>query len=172
RRPTLQAWGLIALVSAFWLLGCCAWPRLWPRPANLYATATLLLLGIDMLISYAAARRMADDRLDGALELLLTTSLNPNQMLEGQKAALREQFRPIKWGLSAVMLILVLAGLVTRRWTYQGVVSYLAVWTVLYVWCWRPAQRFAPMAMWVAANCGRPFFRPRQKGGLWNRAWM
>src|SRR5262249_55168298 len=61
---------------------------------------------------------------------------------------------------------------VTRRWTLQGVVSYLAVWTVLYVWCWRPAQRFAPMAMWVAANCGRPFFRPRQKGGLWNRAWM
>jgi hypothetical protein len=69
RRPVLQAWGFIAAVCGFWLLGWCAWPQLWPRPLSFYTTATVLLLGLDLLISYSAARRITADRRDGALEL-------------------------------------------------------------------------------------------------------
>jgi hypothetical protein len=171
RRPVLQAWGFIASVCIFWLLGWCAWPRLWPNPLNFYTTAMLLVLGVDLLTSYAAARRMTDDRRDGALELLLTTPLNPREMLEGQSSALRDQFRPVKWGLCGLLVLMVLGGFLTRAWTTQGVISYLAVWSVFFAWCWRPTRRFAPVAMWVAANCGRPFYWSFRKGGLWNRAW-
>src|SRR4051794_1555197 len=31
------------------------------------------------------------------------------------------------------------------------------------------AQRFAPQAMWVAANCGRPMHGLLLKGGAWHR---
>jgi hypothetical protein len=172
-QPVLQAWVFMAAVSLLWLLGCCAWPRLWLSPLNFYSTAALLLLGIDMLISHSAARRMTTDRRDGALELLLTTSLSPKEILAGQKSAVREQFSRVKWVLSGLMLVMVFAGFLTRTWTGTGVVSYLAIWCVLFVWCWRPAQRSAPLAMWVAANCGRPLYGAfRNSGSGSNRIWV
>ena len=172
RRPVLQAWGFMASVCAFWLLGWCAWPQVWPSTLNFFTTAIVLLAGTDMLAAHAAARRMATDRRDGALELLLTTALRPGEMLKGQRAALRHQFRPVKWGLFGLLVGMGLAGLLTRRWTTPGLVSYLAVWCVLFAWCWRSAQRFAPQAMWVAANCGRPLYGVFRIGGKWNRVWM
>jgi hypothetical protein len=44
RRPAWQAWGFILAVCAF-LLGWCAWPRLWPSPLNFYTTAMVLCWG-------------------------------------------------------------------------------------------------------------------------------
>ena len=172
RRPVLQAWGFMASVCAFWLLGWCTWPHVWPSTVNFFTTAIVLLTGIDMLAAHAAARRMAADRRDGALELLLTTALGPGEMLTGQRAALRRQFRRVKWGLFGLLVGMGLAGLLTRHWTTPGLVSYLAVWCVSFAWCWGAAQRFAPQAMWVAANCGRPLYGVFRTGGKWNRLWM
>ena len=120
RRPVLQAWGFMASVCAFWLLGRRAWPQLWPSTVNLFTTAIVLLTGIDVLAAHAAARRMAADRRDGALELLLTTVLSPGEMLTGQRAALRHQFRPVKCGLFGLLVGMGLAGLLTRHWTTPG----------------------------------------------------
>jgi len=114
----------------------------------------------------------AADRRDGALELLLTTSLSPEEMLAGQKAALQEQFKPVKLGLFGLLMLMALAGFLNRSWTTQGIVSYLAVWSLFFAWCIRSAQRTAPLSMWVAANCGRPMLGLFQKGGTWNRVWM
>ena len=171
RRPVVLAWVFIAAACAFWLLGWCMWPRVWPSPPSFYTLAMLLLFGLDVLQSYAAARRMATDRRDGVLELLLTTALGPEEMLAGQKAALDEQFRPVRRGLCGLLLLLVLAGFLCRDFTGLGVVSYLAVWFVFFIWCFRSGRRFAPMAMWVAANCGRPLHGSFWNGGGWNRSW-
>jgi hypothetical protein len=161
----------VASVCVFWLLGWCAWPRWWPSTLNFYTTAFVLLMGLDLLVSHAAARQMAADRRDGALELLLTTPLSPKEILAGQKAALHEQFRPVKRGLFGLLLLMALAGLLIRAWTMQGIVSYLLVWCLFFAWCWRSARRFAPLAMWVAANCGRPMYGTFRTGGAWNRTW-
>jgi hypothetical protein len=171
RRPVLQAWGFIVSVGALWLLAWCAWPRLWPSTVNFYTTAIVLLAGLDLLASHAAARRMAAERRDGALELLLTTSLRPEEILSGQKAALHEQFRPVQRGLFGVLMLMVLAGFLTRTWTTQALVSYLALWSLFFAWCWRSAGRSAPLAMWVAANCGRPMHGLFRTGGMRNRVW-
>jgi ABC-type Na+ efflux pump permease subunit len=171
RRPVLQAQGFIATVCAFWLLGWCAWPRLWPSPLNFYTVAIVLLTGTDLLVSYAAARRMAADRQEGSLELLLTTSLSPEDMLAGQKAALNQQFAPVRRGLFSLLVLIVLAGLLTRSWTTPGIVSYLVVWCFFFAWWGRSAGRSAPLAMWVAVNCGRPMYGAFRTGGAWNRAW-
>ncbi len=171
RRPVVQAWGFTALVCLFWFLGWCAWPRVWATPLNFYTTGIVILAGVDWLASQAGARRMAADRRDGSLELLLTTPLNPVHMLAGQKAALDEQFRPVKLGVFGLLLAMAAAGFLPRAWTTQGVIAYLAVWSLLLAWCWRPARRAAPMAMWVAANCGRSVFGGVRRGGSWNRIW-
>lgn len=70
-----------------------------------------------------------------------------------------------------MLLIMVLAGFLTRTWTRQGIVSYLAVWCLFFAWCRHSAQRSAPLAMWVAANCGRPLYGTFRRGGAWNRLW-
>ncbi|MGH7970899.1 MAG: hypothetical protein ACREIC_19435, partial [Limisphaerales bacterium] len=171
RRAVLQAWSFIAAVCIFWLLGWSMWPRVWPSPLNYYSTAIVLLLGVDWLVSHAAARRMSTDRRDGGLELLLTTPLRPEDLLAGQRAALDEQFRPVKIGLCALLLVMVAAGFFTRSWTRHGIVSYLAAWAIFFAWCARPARRSAPLAMWVAANCGRPLYAAFRRSGSWNRAW-
>lgn len=170
RRPVLQAWGFIASVCVFWLLGCCAWPQFWLRPLNFYTTAIVLLFGFDLLVSHTAARRMAADRRDGALELLLTTSLSSQDMLEGQEAALREQFRPVKRGLLGLLMLMALAGLLTRSWTRPGIVSYLVVWGLFFAWCMR-SQRPA-LAMWVAANSGRSMYHVFRGEGGRSRTWL
>jgi ABC-type transport system involved in cytochrome c biogenesis permease component len=172
RRPVVQAWAFIATVCLFWLLGLCMWPGVWPSPLSLYTLALVLLFGRDLFLSYAAARRMSVDRRDGTLELLLTTPLDPQEMLSGQIAALDQQFRTLKRGLCGLMVLMVLGGLLCRSFTGPGVVSYFAVWSVLFVWCCRSAYRSVPLAMWVAANCGRPLYGAFRKGGGWNRVWM
>lgn len=171
RRPVLQAWGFIASVCVFWLLGCCAWPHFWLSPLNFYTTAIVLLFGLDLLVSHTAARRMATDRRDGALELLLTTSLSPQDVLEGQEAALREQFRPVKRGLLGLLMLMAMAGLLTRGWTGPGIVSYLVVWVLFFAWCLR-SQHPAPLAMWVAANSGRSMYHAFRGEGGRNRNWL
>jgi hypothetical protein len=129
------------------------------------------MAGLDWLVSLAASRRMAADRRDGSLELLLTTPLNPAEILAGQQAALAVQFRPVRFALCGVFLAMLLGGFFTRSWTSPGAITYLALWSVFFFWCWRSTQRSAPLAMWIAANCGRPLYGGFRKGGAWNRIW-
>ena len=176
RRPALQAWAFLSTICVLWLLGWCAWPRFWPAPLNLYATAFLLLAGVDLLVSHAAAWRMAQDRRDGALELLLTSPLTPTEILDGHKAALDEQLKPLKLILSGLLALLALAGCFAHGWTKEGVVSYLAVWFIFFLWCWRTARRSAPMTLWVAANPGRPLYSTirtlRGSRSNWGVYWL
>jgi hypothetical protein len=172
RRPLLQVWIFFTAVCLFWLLGWCMWPTVWPSPLSFYTLAMVLLFGRDVLLSYAAARRMSADRRDGMLELMLTTPLTPEEMLSGQRAALDQQFRTVKRGLCGLMLLMALGGFLCRSFTVPGFVSYLAVWSIFFVWCWRSAHRNVPLAMWVAANCGRPLYGAFRKGSAWNRIWM
>ena len=172
RRPVVQAWAFVIVLCVFWVLGWCAWPRLWPTPLNFYTTGVLLLAGLDWLGAHVAARRMASDRRDGSLELLLTTPLSPGQVLEGQKVALDEQFRPVKLGVFALLLLMMSAGFGARAWTTQGIVSYLAIWVLFFTWCWLPAARSAPMAMWLAANSGRSVYGSFNRNENWNRIWF
>ena len=177
RRTSWQAWGFLGLVCVLWLLGWCLWPHLWPGTANFYLTALVLLSGMELLVTHAAARQMAADRRSGGLELLLTTPLNPDEMLAGQKLALAEQFGPVQLGVSGLMLLMLLAGARSRPFTPQGIVSYLVVWSVFFVWCWRPVKKSAALSMWVAANCGRPLYgllrtKGSLAGGFWTLYWI
>src|SRR5262249_9613527 len=85
-------------------------------------------------------------------------------------AALDQQFRTVKHGLSGLMLLMALGGFLSRIFTGPGLVSYLAVWSIFFVWCWRSDYRSVPLAMWVAANCGRPLYGLSER--RWNRVWM
>jgi ABC-type transport system involved in cytochrome c biogenesis permease component len=158
RRPMLLSWFSIAVISLLWLLGWLAWPRYWLAPVNLYSTALLLVLATGALRRYAAARRLAEDRRDGALELLLTSPVTPEDIVDGQAEALQSQFRSVDYGMLAVFTLLMTAGFLARRWNVQTAVTYIFVWAVFYyIWLQsRPWQ--LSRAAWIGLNTGRSTF--------------
>ncbi|MDB6020981.1 MAG: hypothetical protein JWQ04_838 [Pedosphaera sp.] len=174
RRPVFLAWSLIGVVCVAWLLSWWAWPAAWPSPMRFFITAFLLLAGVDTIMNYAAARRIGIDRRDGVLELLLTTPLSPAEIVDGQLAALRAQFQPVRWTLFGLCALMMAGGWLTRKWIAPALVSYAVFWCFFFGWCLVQKKGSAAMAMWIALNTGRPafaVFKFRQKGGWWNNWW-
>lgn len=60
------------------------------------------------VLAVAASRRFSEDRLSGALELLLVTPLSPGSYLSGQRAALKKSFRKSKALLALMNLAMLL----------------------------------------------------------------
>jgi hypothetical protein len=174
RRPVLLAWAVIGGAVLLWLLGWWAWPRAWPSPVNLFLTALLLASATSWIRTYAAAKAIGLARREGALELLLTTPLRPREMVEGQTAALRAQFRPVRLALFGLFALMMLGGFMTRAWNERAVISYVLIWCLFLGWCLYESPGAAPRAMWVALNTGRPTFSVFHFQGWsrWNLFWM
>ncbi len=173
RRPVVLAWGLIAGLLFFWLGGWAAWPLAWPSCANFYATALVLLVATGWIRHYTAARRIGEDRRDGALELLLTTPLAAKEIVDGQLAALRAQFRPIHWSLLALCAAMMGAGFFVRAWTAPALVSYLLIWLFILAACLLETRRAATKVMWIALNSGRPVYSVfASYGKPWSWFWL
>lgn len=174
RRPVVVAWGFIAGLVVLWLLGWLAWPHAWPSPMNFYITALILVLGVDSIMTYAAARRIGLDRRDGSLELLLTTPLDPAEIVDGQLAAVRAQFRPVRLTMLGLCTLMMAGGWLSRGWTVAAEVSYVVIWGFFFGWILYQRNGRYSMAMWVALNSGRPIFavfRLPRPGKRWASHW-
>jgi hypothetical protein len=99
----------------------------------------------------------------------LTPPLKPGEMVAGQLAALRGQFRPVCLWLLGLCVVMMLGGFLTRAWTVRAAISYVLIWCFFFGWCLRSHIGKVPLAMWIALNTGRPtsavFLRGRRKAG-------
>ncbi|MDB6025571.1 MAG: hypothetical protein JWM68_1794 [Verrucomicrobiales bacterium] len=173
RRPVLTAWGIILFLCVVWFIGWALWPRNWPSTMNFFLTAVLMIIALETVISHTAARRIGHDRRDGFLELLLTTPLSPIEIVEGQMAAIREQFQPVRRGILALCGLMMVGGFLTRSWDSLAIITYLMVWGVFFVWCARNGTQKVSLIMWIALNTGRPSYAAfRSKGGAFFWFWM
>jgi ABC-type Na+ efflux pump permease subunit len=167
RRPQAAAWAIVAGVCAVWLLGWRIWPAAWPTPMNFYATAMLMVLGVEMVMAYAGARRVGNDRRDGVLELLLTTPLMPEQIVDGQSVAMKALFRPVRATVFCLCILMAVAGFLGRSWTPPAFVSYGLIWCVILWWSVRSIKQSTPMAMWIGINSGRPAYAVFRRQNIW-----
>jgi len=89
--------------------GLAKWGRDW-LDEGVYITTGLLLNGvIKAWFALEAGRRLAEDRKEGALELLLSTPLTVQDILRGQWLALRRQFQgPMTMVLLSFLLFMLL----------------------------------------------------------------
>ena len=85
-------WGLLGLVACGWTWGLARSRRDWLDQGVYVLTGLLLNLLIKGLFALEAGRQLADDRKQGALELLLSTPLTVKDILHGQWLALKRQF--------------------------------------------------------------------------------
>lgn len=173
RRPLLTGYGSIGLICVLWLIGWRTWPGAWLSNENFFITALVLIAMVNWLKLFTAARRIGTDRRDGILELLLTTPLTPEEMVEGEVAALTASFRPLKLTVLAICLLMMAAGFAIRSWNTFAVVTYVAIWCVLCVACLKDFRVSVLRVMWAAVNTGRPVYSVfRWSGSKWTWIWL
>jgi hypothetical protein len=97
-----------AYVFAFLLGGCVVWFWLYRKngsamrdPTVLVLTAYLVHLVIKSWLAAEACRSLSEDRRSGALELVLSTPLTVDEILEGHIRALERQFA---WPVALILL--------------------------------------------------------------------
>ncbi|HEX3798825.1 MAG TPA: ABC transporter permease subunit [Verrucomicrobiae bacterium] len=156
RRPVLLVWGFVGVLAGLWLVAWSAWPDFWGKPIGFYVTTAMALAGIGLVETYAAARAIGIERRQGSLELLLTTSLTPEDVVEGQVAATRAQFRPVRTAMLGLCVAMTIGGLLLRPLTMTAVISYLLVWSFFYMLCLKFTTDKIFVGMWVGLNTGRP----------------
>lgn len=98
-------WAVLGLVGCGWAWGLAKWHRDWLNEGIYVLTGLLLNLLLKFWFGLEAGRQLADDRRQGALELLLSTPLSVADLLRGQRLALRRQF------LGPVVVVLTVFGL-------------------------------------------------------------
>jgi hypothetical protein len=176
RQPAILAWLVVGGMVAAWL-GCwAAWPSRWPSVPNFFLTATLLNLALRWIIHYTAARSLGEARRDGSYELLLTTPLDPSDIVSGQFEALRWHFRLVARTVLGLEFVMMLAGLAGRNWTGSSLYVYGAIWTVLLSWAWSQSRQWqaTSFVLWASLNCARPAHAVRRTTGLtwWSWLWI
>lgn len=168
------AWGVVTAGVGIWLLASVVWREVWLRPAGMVVMAMGLNVALGWIVKFAAAKTIGDSRRTGALEFLLTTPLSHLDCVRGQLEALRQQFLPIVRVLLVTNGIMVLAGLLSRRWELNSLTLYLLVWAVVIFWTTSLAyggQRNTLMFFWDALVCGRPAFVVLRQAGFNNQIW-
>jgi len=100
RLQTLILWGLVFIATTFWAAQHTAGD--WPRGDTPILWALLAHYSLCLWIAIQAPRRFADDKQSGALELLVCTALNPQQMVSGTFRMMRRRFG---WPFLAMMLL-------------------------------------------------------------------
>jgi len=96
RQKALWSWLPMLFVVIAWIWGLAKTRGDWLNP-GIYA-ATIILLGLTMkaMLVAESSQRILQDRMIGALELLMTTPLTVKEIVRGQRLALQRQFtKPI-----------------------------------------------------------------------------
>jgi ABC-type transport system involved in multi-copper enzyme maturation permease subunit len=176
RQPATLAWLVVGGLFLVWLLCWAAWPARWPSVQNFFITATLLNTLLAWLTRHTAAQELGRARRDGAYELLLTTPLNPCEIVWGAVEALRCHFRLLANFVLILNVLMMLGGLATRPWNVAALVVYFSIWLALLAWTWSLGHwwsRTFPV-MWASLNCGRPAHALWRTSGFngWSWVWI
>jgi len=101
-------WAGLGLVGCGWVWGIAKARRDWFEESTYVLTGLLLNLVIKLWFALEAGKQLAEDRKQGALELLLSTPLTVQDILRGQRLAMERQFlRPVVAVLMVLFLFLV-----------------------------------------------------------------
>jgi len=92
RLKPAYVWAVLGLVACGWVWGLARSGRDWLDEMTYVLTGLLLNVLIKVWFALEAGRPLAEDRRQGAFELLLSTPLTENDILHGQLLALKRQF--------------------------------------------------------------------------------
>jgi hypothetical protein len=125
-KPAL-VWAILGLLGAGWLWGLLKYKSDWLDPGMYITTGLILTILIKGWFASECGRQFAEDRQQGAFELLISTPLTVQDFLRGQRLALQRQF------LGPVLLVLAIEFIFltrgrTERWGSSGSDRYVWFW--------------------------------------------
>jgi hypothetical protein len=85
-------WGFLGLVACAWVCGLARAGRDWLESGIYMSTGIALNVALRCWLAAEVTRQIADDRKSSTLELLLSTPLSVEEILQGQLLALTRQF--------------------------------------------------------------------------------
>jgi hypothetical protein len=156
RRPRLVAQVFLGTTAFLWLAGWVALGVRWLSPANAIASSIVLHLCFNVILAYAAGRRLAEERQIGAFEVLLTSPLEPAVIVDGQRRAWLVEFRPFRLIVFALDVALCVGALAVSGWGAAEAVVYLLAWAIMIAYWFAFHLETAYDAMWISAWTGRP----------------
>ena len=113
RFKPVHVWTFLGCMAVWWLVGRLVSGSLWLDPSVAVLTALLLNSTLKVWLAIEAGQQLAEDQCTGAFELLLSVPLAVEDIVRGQRLALRRQFlRPLLAVLGVELLFLLAA---TRR---------------------------------------------------------
>jgi hypothetical protein len=174
RKPQSTACFMVGVMLGIWMIGLLVWRTRWASIPNFFIIATLLNLALRWLIYYTAAAGLGNRRVDGSYELVLTTPVNPGEIVWGQLESLREHFGRVCRGVFLFEMALMIGGLMIRDWDGPALFVYFTIWGGLLVWAWRQARYpgGALLAMWAGLNSGRAAHAAWRAFGLNSWVWI
>jgi hypothetical protein len=156
RLPALFARVFLGTAALLFLAAWVALGTHWLSPAKAIAFSIVLHLCFNVIVAYAAGRRLAEDRQSGALEVLLASPLESAAIVNGQRSALLSQFRSFRFIVVALDMALYVGALAGSNSSLPTALFYLLVWLTMIVY-WSAIQSEATYdAMWISAWTGRP----------------
>lgn len=176
QRPATLGGLVVGGIIFAWLVCWAMWPARWLRVQNFFITATLLNLVLAWITRLTAAQELGLARRDGAYELLLTTPLNPSDIVWGTLEALKWHFRKLANFVFCLNALMMLAGLLIRSWKISALIEYSLVWGFLLSWSWSLGHRWSRVlpVMWASLNSGRPAHALWKTSGMntWSWIWV
>jgi hypothetical protein len=110
-------WVVLGVMASVWLAAWAKWRGDWTEPSTFFITGGILNLMFRSWFASEACRQMAQDRHTGAFELLLSSPLEPREIVHGQVLALRRMFAG---PLAAVVILEIVFLIATAQDTYTG----------------------------------------------------
>lgn len=171
-RPVVNGWIFVGCAVSLWIIGWAAWPHHWPSVGNFLITALVLVSVLRWLCVHATAGQFGEERRSGRFELLLTTPLTPEQIIDGYGAAMHSRFDPLRKTVFALCVVMMLGGFFLRPWNFSAVFCYILIWIVILVCCLHTTAP-STSAAWIALNTGRTAFAVmKSNGGGWHYLWV
>jgi hypothetical protein len=125
-RPA-YVWAVLGLIACGWGWGLAKYRRDMLNEGMYFATWACLNLLIKVWFAYEAGRQLAQDRHQGALELLLSTPLKVREVLRGQLLALTRQFLGPLIVVLGVFLLFMFSS-VSEATATEDRTAYVALW--------------------------------------------
>jgi hypothetical protein len=155
RFPVLLAQAFLGTMTALWLGGLFVWGLRWLRPGPAFVSSTVVHFGLNWILGYAAGRCLAEDRLSGGFEVLLTTPVSPKVIIHGQSRGLLLQFRTVFLCAFALDWIFCAGTITSLTGTLAAAILYLLGWAALMFYWYATHLETASFAMWISAWTGR-----------------
>jgi hypothetical protein len=147
-------WRLLGIVAALW----CAWSfkfgMEWFNEAVYFSTAILLNCTFKTWVASEAGRNLGEQRKEGALEFVLSTSLGVKEILRGQWLALRRQFLGPLTAVIAVQIIFLAASL--QRESFQQNPLNPVLWMAAILMLVADVTALCWAGMWAALTVKTP----------------